>query len=82
MKALIAVGLCALTGCVALPPVQVIAQRPTVYHDVAYYDANPLERSQANAWCGNNPGLATKIPACDSADTSGIHAWHAQMGWK
>jgi hypothetical protein len=55
---------------------------PTTYHDVRYYDAHPIERSQTNAWCGNNPGMAVKVPSCDSADTSGIHAWHRKMGWE
>jgi len=73
--------LCALAGC-DLPVTDVRAVAPTAYHDVAYYDAHPLERSQTKAWCGNNPGLATKIPSCDSADTSSIHAWHHKMGWE
>lgn len=55
---------------------------PTAYHDVRYYDMHPTERDQANAWCANNPGLATKLPSCDSADTSDVHAWHHKMGWR
>lgn len=77
----IAAALCALVGC-ELPPLPTLTVKPTVYHDVSYYDANPIERDRTNAWCGNNPGLAAKIPTCDSADTSGIHAWHRKMGWK
>lgn len=67
-----------LAGC-DLPP---LAVKPTAYHDVSYYNANPIERDRTNAWCGNNPGLAVKIPSCDSADTSGIHAWHRKMGFE
>lgn len=76
--------LCTLAGCeppIIVPP-HVMAMAPSHYHDVAYYDTHPLERSQTNAWCSNNPGLAAKTPSCDSADTSGIHAWHRKMGWE
>ena len=72
----------ALAGCDLPPPPAALAVAPTTYHDVAYYDAHPLQRSQTNSWCLNNPGLAAKIPSCDSADTSGIKAWHHEMGWK
>jgi hypothetical protein len=74
--------LCALTGC-DLPPIpqSVTAVKPSVYHDIAYYDANPLARDQANAWCHDNQGLAAKVPSCDNADISGIHALDRQMGW-
>lgn len=84
MRKILVIGvLCALTGC-DIPVVDnsVLAIAPTTYHDVAYYDLHPIERRQTTAWCGNNPGLAAKIPSCDSADTSGIHAWHRQMGWE
>jgi hypothetical protein len=80
MRKLWAIGvLCTLAGC-DLPQI-VLPQEPTKYHDVTYYDINPIERDRTNAWCGDNPGLATKIPSCDSADASGIKAWHRQMGW-
>lgn len=83
MRNIIAVaGLCTMAGCdMPTIPDGVLAVAPSAYHDVAYYDRHPFERKQTNSWCGNNPGLATKIPSCDSADTSGIHAWHRQMGW-
>jgi hypothetical protein len=78
-------GTLALAGC-ELPPLpaqpKVAAVQPHGYHDVAYYDAHPMEREQTNSWCGDNPGLAAKIPSCDSADTSGLHAWHRKMGWE
>jgi hypothetical protein len=79
----ISAALGVLAGC-TLPPLDqnVVAVAPTTYHSVSYYDANPLARAQANAWCHDNPGLATKVPSCDSADESGIHAWNHQMGWK
>jgi hypothetical protein len=78
-----AISLCALAGCDMVPidpPVMAVA--PTTYHDVAYYDANPLARNQANAWCHDNPGLAAKVPSCESADESSIHAWNSKMGLK
>lgn len=79
---LVVVSLCPMAGC-DLPPLPDFgAAAPTAYHDVAYYDAHPVERSRTNAWCGNNPGLAAKVPSCDSADTSDIHDWHHKMGWK
>ena len=83
MKKMIALlGLCSLSSC-DLPPLPSFGMAaPTAYHDVRYYDAHPVERSQTNAWCGNNPGLAAKTPSCDSADTSDIHAWHRKMGWE
>jgi hypothetical protein len=31
-------------------------------------------------WCNDHPGLAEKIPTCDSADRSALHAFHKQMG--
>ncbi len=75
--------LCALAGCdLPLVDQHIMAVAPTAYHTVAYYDSHPLERRQADAWCTNNPGLATKIPSCDSADVSSINAWHHEMGWK
>lgn len=77
---LAATVLSTLAGC-DMPP-NIMAAKPTAYHDVGYYDAHPLERAQTDAWCGDNPGLAAKIPSCDSADTSKIHAWHRQMGWE
>jgi len=77
-----AVVIAPLSGC-DLPPLPSFGMAaPTGYHDVRYYDANPIERSRTNAWCGNNPGLAAKVPSCDSADTSDIHAWHRKMGWE
>jgi hypothetical protein len=82
MKWIIA-ALSPLAGC-TLPPLDLppLAQKPTSYHSVAWYDLHPMERAAAKAWCGNNPGLAGKVPSCDSADVSGIHAWHRQMGWE
>jgi hypothetical protein len=83
MRKILAAGmLCALAGCDQPVPANVLAVAPTTYHDVAYYNANPLERSQTISWCRNNPGLAAKIPSCESADTSGRQAWHHQMGWQ
>lgn len=76
-----AAALGSLSGC-DLPPLPTLSVAPTTYHDVPYYNMHPIERSQTNAWCGNNPGLAAKIPSCDSADTSDIHAWHHKMGWE
>lgn len=73
--------LCCLSGC-DLPVINPLAVRPTTYHDVSYYDTHSFERGQTNAWCRDNPGLATRIPNCDSADTSDIHAWHRKMGWE
>jgi hypothetical protein len=71
---------CALAGCDQTGHVTAVA--PTSYHDVAYYDAHPLERSQTRAWCRDNPGLTAKVPSCDSAGTSDRDAWHRQMGWQ
>ena len=83
MRKVMAIGvLCCLAGCDLPVLSEVVPVKPTTYHDVAYYDLNPLARDQANAWCHDNPGLATKVPSCDSADISGIHAWNHQMGWK
>lgn len=79
-KTLAAGLLLALAGCDLQIPVLPVA--PNTYHPVAYYDMNPVARDQANAWCHDNPGLATKIPSCDSADISGIHAFNHSMGWK
>jgi hypothetical protein len=73
--------LCFLAGC-DLPVTSPHPLLPTAYHGVAYYDTHPFERGQTNSWCRDNPGLATKIPSCDSADTSDIHAWHRKMGWE
>lgn len=81
-KIIAAYSLCCMSGCTlpTLPDFGSLA--PTKYHDVSYYDTHPIERSQTNSWCGNNPGLAVRMPSCDSADTSGIHAWHRKMGWE
>jgi len=83
-KIFLAAGmLCALAGCdLPVPGQTVMPVAPTAYHDVAYYDANTLERSETVAWCRNNPGLAAKVPSCDSADTSDRHAWNHQMGYR
>jgi len=73
LKIASAITLC-LAGC-DLPPLPVTPKAPTAYHTVSYYDLNTLERDQTKAWCDDNPGLATKVASCDSADTSSEHAW-------
>ena len=81
-KIIAAAAVCSVAGC-DLPPLPSSGSTaPTTYHDVQYYDTHPIERSQTNSWCGDNPGLAAKIPSCDNADTSEIHAWHRKMGWE
>jgi hypothetical protein len=80
IKAAAVLAVMSLAGC-DLPVLPTLAVAPTSYHDVHYYDARPLERNRANAWCGNNPGLAAKVPSCDSADTSDIRAWNRKMGF-
>jgi hypothetical protein len=71
-----------LAGC-DLPAFDLptLAVKPTTYHTVAYYDTHALERDQANAWCGNNPGLATGVASCASADQAGANAFNRKMGW-
>jgi hypothetical protein len=82
-KIVLASGLlCALAGC-DLPPLPTsppVAVAPTTYHDVAYYDIHTVERTQTRAWCSDNPGLASKSPSCDSANTSARHARYHAMG--
>jgi hypothetical protein len=79
---LAAVSLCALAGCDMLPlDLPTLAVKPAVYHTVSYYDSHALERDQTNAWCGDNPGLASKIPTCDNADQAKINAFNRKMGW-
>ena len=73
----------ALAGCEP-PPLpaqpQVAAVQPRTYHDVAYYEANPIERRQAVEWCGNNPGLqGAKNPSCDSAIQANTNAWRQKI---
>jgi hypothetical protein len=71
-----------LAGC-DLPAFDapVLAVAPTTYHTVSYYNSHPLERDQTNAWCGNNPGLASSIPTCGNADQSAILAFNRKMGF-
>lgn len=69
-----------LSGC-DLPVANIIAIKPSVYHDVLYYDSHPMERDQTNAWCGDNPGMAAKIPTCGNADQAGINAFNRKMGF-
>jgi hypothetical protein len=68
-----------LTGC-ELPPLpaqpKAAAVQPHGYHDVAYYEANPIERQQTFQWCSDNPGLIAKTPSCDSAITAHRKAWN------
>lgn len=79
---IVSAALCALAGCdLPPPPKAVTSVRPTAYHDVSYYDANPLARAQTKAWCNENPGLQSKVPSCDSAYVSALRAYHHQMGW-
>jgi hypothetical protein len=58
-----------LAGCdlPPLPAAKVHAMKPGSYHDVAYYEANPIERQQTVAWCRDNPSLQDKTPSCGSA---------------
>lgn len=80
----LAVGLAGILAGCDLPPLDkqsVLAVTPTSYHTVSYYDSHPMERDQTNAWCGDNPGLAVKIPTCGNADQSGINAFNRKMGF-
>lgn len=72
-----------LAGC-DLPAfdLPVVARKPVTYHTVSYYDSHPMERDQTNAWCGDNPGLASGTPTCGNADQSGINAFNHKMGWR
>jgi hypothetical protein len=84
MRRLFAFGLlCVLPGCnLPVPQQPVAAVRPNGYHTVAYYNANPLERAQTSAWCGDNQGLADKVPSCSNADRSILETSERQMGWR
>lgn len=82
MRKYLILGVLGLSGCTLSTLPDFGSLKPIIYHDVRYYDMHPIERSQTNSWCGNNPGLAVRVPSCDSADTSGIHAWHRKMGWE
>lgn len=82
MRKILAAGmLCALASCDLIPDMAVTAAEPTTYRTVSYYDANPLERDAAAAWCNDNQGLADKIPSCGNAAISGTYERDRKLGW-